>query len=110
MSLYKRFFSDIDHLNPYLADAKQTSEGLNRSKPVGGVVVAQTSADRVDVVDRLSVRFTRKADFAITCVARKRSEKARRQIRRLYGVRAFMSAFERGPGETLRAHGMAPYR
>jgi hypothetical protein len=59
---------NIDRLNPHLAGAKTTSEELTHAAQAADAVVAQTSA--VDLVDRLPVRLTRKADIARTRVAR----------------------------------------
>lgn len=67
MSLNDISVANSDHRDPNL-----TARRSNRAERVAGVVLAQTSADRVDIVERLSVRVTQEAEFTITHVARKR--------------------------------------
>jgi AraC family transcriptional regulator len=72
MSVCEAFVSDIDYRGHYLPNATQLLEGRSRGEPVAGVVFAQTSTDRVDLLERLPVGRMRRDDFAITRIVRKR--------------------------------------
>ena len=64
--------SDINYREHPLPNAPQPLDGLSRGEPVAGVVFAQTSTDRVDLVERLPVGRMRRDNFAITHIARTR--------------------------------------
>jgi AraC family transcriptional regulator len=72
MSLCETFVSDINYREHGLSNAAQLREGLIRGESVAGVVFAQTSTDRIDLVERLPIGTMRRDDFEITHVARKR--------------------------------------